>query len=590
MLTIKEHETINQLIEEYLYSEGNSERCNEIADELIKMHPDYNPGYLLKLYLVSKTDDNIALKNVLDQLINKNSFNLSIQYPYELLQSEDPEKVSIFNDFLRSRSEYLISSLDITLNKTLFQKELFEIYDNLKDGDKLVDITKELIMKDYNFLYIQRHFLGKDKEPHREKMNKYFKQDYNSMCEWNNTPEEKIEVFTKVFSEVKFNSASLKVSNIDDWDSHAFSYIPALMKAENKLEFYELLAEMVHKVGDNHNRLSFPEDIEKQFYNPGLRLICIKDKFYVRYDLDYKGVKISAGDELIKINNKGTDIYIDENKSKYPLVKYYHFLPKLSAYYIMGNDLLTFKKDSKLKADFRKADNTVYSVEFSVDPDIEKKASNDDANHSKITSKMLEGDIMLIDIPAFWGGDVYADFIENITKYDSSKIKGIIFDVRRNAGGNSGFGDRIFSHFTTEEVKNYFMTYTKVHIPMHSLDGIDDIKLFDHVLIKPSQDLKFSCPVAVLTTPYTGSAAEGFVFLFKYYKRGKIIGLPTAGGTGNPLFSLLRGGGYLRVNLNVSMFYTCKGIEPDVFVDNTIDDLIKRSDSQLDKAIEYLRT
>jgi len=54
----------------------------------------------------------------------------------------------------------------------------------------------------------------------------------------------------------------------------------------------------------------------------------------------------------------------------------------------MGNELLTFKKDLKLKADFRKADNNIYSVEFSVDTAIEKKGSNDDANDSKITSEM----------------------------------------------------------------------------------------------------------------------------------------------------------------------------------------------------------
>ncbi len=115
------------------------------------------------------------------------------------------------------------------------------------------------------------------------------------------------------------------------------------------------------------------------------------------------------------------------------------------------------------------------------------------------------------------------------------------------------------------------------------------MKLFDHVILSPAKDLKIKCPVAVLTSPWTGSAAEGFVFLFKYYKRGKIVGLPTSGSTGNPLFTLLKGGGFLRVNLNISMFFTCKGIEPDIYVENTISDLIKGSDSQLNNAIEYLK-
>ena len=592
MLTMKEHVLINEKLKEFLYIESDHVRQNEIADELTEKYPDYNFGPILKLMLPARSDENDEFQKVLNNITDKKALNLELSYPYDILDHQQPgyneEKAQILTDFLMKRAEFLKNDYAKSYNNILYLKELFGIYDALKDEDELEAITKELTAKDFNFIYIQRYFLGKDNDPHRKKMNEYFKHYQDSMKEWNNTVEEKMQVFSKVFSEIKYNTASLKITEIQDWDEFANSYIPKLIKAENKLEFYELLAEMVHKVGDNHNRLSFPGDIEKQFHNPGLWLIYIKEKFYVRYDHEYNGVKISAGDELIRINDKDTDIFIDENKSKYPLVKYYHFLPKICAFYTMGNELLTFKKDSKLKADFRKTDNTVYSVEFSADHEIEKKDNSTGMEQNKITSELLENNILLIDIPAFWGGDVYADFLEDIKKYDTEKIRGIIFDVRRNAGGNSGFGDKIFSHFTAKEVKNYFMTYTKVHIPIHSLDGIEDIKLFDHALIKPSQDLKFNCPVSVLTTPNTGSAAEGFVFLFKYYKRGRIIGLPTAGGTGNPLFSLLRGGGYLRVNLNVSLYYTCKGIEPDVYVEKSIADLMNGSDPQLKEAINYI--
>ena len=268
------------------------------------------------------------------------------------------------------------------------------------------------------------------------------------------------------------------------------------------------------------------------------------------------------------------------------LFKHYHFLPKLSAFYTLCNDLLTYQKGKTLSVELKRTDGTTCTIEFSEN--TAKKENNNNQSQSEMTSKMLENDILLIEIPAFWGGDLYGTFIENIKKYDLNKIKGVIFDVRRNSGGNSGFGDKIFSHFISEEVKNYFMTYPKVHIPIHSLDGIEDMKLFDHVIIAPAKELKIDCPVAVLTSPYSGSATEGFVFLFKYYKRGEIIGLPTAGSTGNPLFSLLKGGGYLRVNLNISMYFTCKGIEPDIYIDNTVTDLLNGSDPQLQKAVNYL--
>ncbi len=592
MLSIKEYVLIKDKIGEFYNSEDNPQKQAEITADLTTKYPEYNIGLCLKLIKLSQNDEIDEFIAVLNSLVDKKTFDLSITYPYQVLDPDQPEfnkeKVNILTVFLKKRAEYLEANYVDSHNKTLYLKELFGIYDALKDSVNLESVTKKLIVLDFNYMFIKRHYEGNVDAPHRQKMNDFYRLYQDSFNEWNNTIEEKMQVFSKVFSEIKYNSASLKIAKIQNWDEFANSYIPKLVCAKNKLDFYELLAEMVHKIGDNHNRLSFPEDIEKQFFNPGLRLNFINNKFYACTDHDHDGIKICKGDELIKINDKDIFQYIEENQSKYPLVKHFHFLPKFSTFYKMGNELLTFSQDKKLKADFIRLDNSVFSVEFSPKKESDSKKNSSETAQNKIAFEMLENSILLIEIPAFWGGNVYADFVANLKNYDIQKIRGIIFDVRRNAGGNSGIGDKIFSHFTNGEVKNYFMTYTKVHIPIHSLDGIEDIKLFDHMFIKPSQNLRINCPVAVLTSPYTGSAAEGFVFLFKYYKRGKIIGLPTSGSTGNPLFSLLKGGGFLRVNLNISMYFTCKGIEPDIYIENTITDLLKGSDSQLNKAVEYL--
>ena len=104
MLSIKEHVTINQLLEEFYSNEDNTEKCIQIADELIKNHPEYNFGYLLKLKLLYKAEDDNLIKDLLDQLIDKNTLNLSITYPYEILNSENPdwskEKESVIISFL----------------------------------------------------------------------------------------------------------------------------------------------------------------------------------------------------------------------------------------------------------------------------------------------------------------------------------------------------------------------------------------------------------------------------------------------------------------------------------------------------------
>ena len=120
----------------------------------MKNYPEYNFGYLLKLMLLSKTEGVNLIKDILDQLINKSTLNRSITYPYEILNSENPdwslEKESVIISFLKSRAEYLKSNIDKTLNKTLFLKELFEIYDALKEGDNLEIIAQALGQVQYN--------------------------------------------------------------------------------------------------------------------------------------------------------------------------------------------------------------------------------------------------------------------------------------------------------------------------------------------------------------------------------------------------------------------------------------------------------
>ncbi|MBN2858161.1 MAG: hypothetical protein JXN63_07150 [Candidatus Delongbacteria bacterium] len=314
MLTIKQHVLVNEQIEEFYENENNPQKQADIAEELSEEYPDYNTGYILKLIMLSKDDDTEKYKAVLSSITDKKTLNLSLSYPYDVLDTDQPgfseAKAQIFTNFLKKRAEYLESDYAKSLNKNLYLKELFGIYDAFKDAENLLEITKKLITQDFNYVLIKRYFEGNGEAPHRKKMNDYYREYQKVMSEWNNTTEEKMEVFSKVYSEIKYSSASLKITAIQDWERFANSYIPKLIRAENKLKFYELLAEMVHKIGDNHNNLSFPGDIEREFCNPGLSLSFIKDKFFVRSDHVYKGVNISAGDELVKINDVDTDEYI----------------------------------------------------------------------------------------------------------------------------------------------------------------------------------------------------------------------------------------------------------------------------------------
>ena len=75
--------------------------------------------------------------------------------------------------------------------------------------------------------------------------------------------------------------------------------------------------------------------------------------------------------------------------------------------------------------------------------------------------------------------------------------------------------------------------------------------------------------------------------------RGKIIGGPTAGSSGTPLIYSLPGGGYGKVVTSRGMYpdgkeYIGIGIQPDIEVDITIEDIKLGQDRILERAKEYL--
>ncbi len=97
-----------------------------------------------------------------------------------------------------------------------------------------------------------------------------------------------------------------------------------------------------------------------------------------------------------------------------------------------------------------------------------------------------------------------------------------------------------------------------------------------------------------MTSPRTYSAAEDFMVSFSLLKRGKIIGEPTGGSTGQPLFFSLPGGGQARVCSQRIKFpdgreFIGKGIQPDKLVFQTVADFLGGRDTVLETAIKELR-
>ena len=81
---------------------------------------------------------------------------------------------------------------------------------------------------------------------------------------------------------------------------------------------------------------------------------------------------------------------------------------------------------------------------------------------------------------------------------------------------------------------------------------------------------------------------------FRSAKRGKIIGTPTGGSTGNPIFIDLGGGLGCCICTKHELDsegneFVGFGIQPDIVVEEDVDAFLQNKDNVLEKALEILK-
>ena len=130
---------------------------------------------------------------------------------------------------------------------------------------------------------------------------------------------------------------------------------------------------------------------------------------------------------------------------------------------------------------------------------------------------------------------------------DILKTDALVIDVRSNGGGDDSLGFNILAHFTDKPFKTSAWK-TREYVPTFRAWGRPERWHAEPAGAQsPQGDRHYLNPVVLLTSPRTLSAAEDFSVAFDYMKRGKIVGEPTGGSTGQPLYFDLPGGGRARV-------------------------------------------
>jgi C-terminal processing protease CtpA/Prc len=147
--------------------------------------------------------------------------------------------------------------------------------------------------------------------------------------------------------------------------------------------------------------------------------------------------------------------------------------------------------------------------------------------------------------------------------------------------------DRIASRFTNEKVLTGYLSYKTG--PRHN-----DFSKPEPLYVEPATDrVRWQKPVAVLTNRRAFSSANDFAGKMKQMPQATLIGDKTGGGSGLPFSSELPNGWSVRFSASPmydpDMNHTEFGIEPDIHVNMTSEDMQKGLDTIIETARKHLK-
>lgn len=402
-------------------------------------------------------------------------------------------------------------------------------------------------------------------------------------------PYQKAAIATRFASEVKYNFAGYD-KFAQNYDSICRAELPDLVNTQSDEEFSEKLQLFANLLKDGHTSIGFNADVT---YAP-ISHKRIGDKVFVTgvYSDEYTQKGVRRGTELVAIN----DMPVIEYGNKYVVPYIPSSTPQWSATYPFNSVnltkgyrgipvKLTFKNDNGKTFDITDNRQSPWGI---VNPDM------------SIQFDSLPGNIGLLRIPSFQSNNFNVQAFGDLFEQKIVPTDGLIIDIRDNTGGNSQVGQIIMMLLATDtipqaswETPKYEAAYASWGKKWQRESVVSD-SIVPFCISHPNDMPKYDKPIILLVNGGTFSAAEDFTVLFKNAKRGKVVGTPTGGSTGNPIVIDLGYGYYGRIctrheKLADGTEFIGVGIQPDVFIEET-ESVIFGKDNVIEEACKLLKS
>ncbi|MHC4750233.1 MAG: S41 family peptidase, partial [Planctomycetota bacterium] len=300
--------------------------------------------------------------------------------------------------------------------------------------------------------------LTDDRKRLSRKLKEFWKRGRHSLSgPWDNvvdkdelklSADERIEIFVRLWTEVKYNFANFDLVSEVDWDQVLEKKLPLVRQDQSNKDFARLLVRCIAELKDGHT------DITIKYYKifdqaqPALVVKPIEGKAIITEVGSSKDIikaNLKVGDEILKID--GTDVKEVLKKEIYPYVfaSTDQWRDNKAARY-----LLRGPRNSEVNLHIKSIEGRQRDIVLTRDSDWGKDMPRKE--HTDFEYKDLEDGISYVAINTFGTGEVVDKFKQHMDRIRGSK--GLIIDVRENGGGNSGDGDRITAFLIDKSIPN----------------------------------------------------------------------------------------------------------------------------------------
>jgi len=373
-----------------------------------------------------------------------------------------------------------------------------------------------------------------------------------------------------------------------NWDQAYLEYLPRVVKAKSTEDYYRELIKFVALLHDGHSNVYYPDELQDKFYSrPGLRTRLIDGKVIVTdiTDASLKKSGLALGDELVDIDDVPVKQYA-----------YDRVVPFESSSTSQDRDVRAFNygllsgdAHVPVKLLLRDAQGKPYTLIAARSGYATSKEPG-----SSDLFRLTDDGIAILRASQFENDSALKALEANMKSLLGAK--GLVLDLRGNGGGSSNNGLDILTYLSANAIPTTLSSYRDNNALDLAQGGSPSIR-WREVERSPGRIERkaiYAGPVVMLIDARTFSAGEDTAAAFKLMHRGKIIGMPSGGSTGQPLMLDLPGGGVARICVKRDRYpdgsdFVGIGVLPDESADITVSDVRGGGDSVLAKAIDVLK-